>query len=215
MRPTAGEVSFPRRAALQLLPALAAVTLPSQSVAIVTDPFSGGPGKARYILMRPGETSFEAASMVDSNPINKQQSERGLTARGRAQVTRSIEALTQMGITSPQIFYDSGVRATETAEMIAVGLGTPRKDVEPEFRWLEARGLGALDGTDLGEATKRLRIMDALDIDNSPETTDDGTPSDSINEVYSRLRNTVLKIENTYGGGKYVFQVSAQPILHR
>ena len=36
------------------------------------------------------------------------------------------------------------------------------------------------------------------------EPSDDGTPSDSINEVFSRVRNTVAKIEQTYGSGDFV-----------
>ena len=41
----------------------------------------------RYILMRPGETTFEAADIVDSNPINKQNSQ--VTHSGPTLSTRS------------------------------------------------------------------------------------------------------------------------------
>lgn len=73
----------------------------------------------RYILLRPGETTFEAAGIVDSNPINKQSSERGLTERGRAQVRRSAAALLAAGVDSPIIFHDSGARASQTADEVA------------------------------------------------------------------------------------------------
>ena len=118
----------------------------------------------RYILFRPGECVFEAADIVDSNPINKQSEERGLTSKGREQVRHSVKAL--------------------KARCAAAGLMIPRKDVEPEFRWLEARGLGALEGGSLQEACAILRKLDAEDIDNAAEPTDDGTPSDSVNEVF-------------------------------
>ena len=49
-----------------------------------------------------------------------------------------------------------------------------------------------------------MRALDEEDIDNTPEETDDGTPSDSVNEIISRLRNTVSKIENTYGSGDFI-----------
>ena len=159
----------------------------------------------RYLLLRPGETTFEAAGMVDSNPINKQQTERGLTPRGRAQVQAAAEAIDARGIGSEvKIFFDNGARATQTADIVANRLQIPRKDVDPEFRWLEARGLGELDGTDLREASARMQALDALDIDNSAEPSDDGTPSDSINEVFSRMRNTISKIESSYSGGTFI-----------
>ena len=49
-----------------------------------------------------------------------------------------------------------------------------------------------------------MGAMDVLDIDNAPEPTDDGTPSDSVNEIFLRMRNTITKIENTYGGGDFI-----------
>ena len=154
---------------------------------------------------------FEAARMVDSNPINKNVADRGLTSQGMQQVERSVEKLRELrasglpeGPIAPRIFYDNGARATQTADIVARDLNVPRRDVEPEFRWLEARGLGALDGTDLKSATLRLRALDALDVDNGPEPSDDGTPSDSINEVFSRMRNTVAKIESVTGGDDFL-----------
>lgn len=33
---------------------------------------------------------------------------------------------------------------------------------------------------------------------------DDGTPNDSVNDVFSRLRNTVAKIEANFAGGEFI-----------
>lgn len=154
--------------------------------------------------------------MVDSNPINKQQSERGLTATGREQVLRSAQAMRRLGVEGSaglRIFYDSGARATQTAELLASELGVSRRDVEPEFRWLEARGFGALDGTDLAAARARVRALDERDIDNSPDPSEDGTPADSVNEIFSRMRNTVAKIESSFGGGDFVIVGGSSEVL--
>jgi broad specificity phosphatase PhoE len=151
-----------------------------------------------YILLRPGETTFEAAGLVDSNPINKGVADRGLTSRGREQVRQTVSELQARGITSPIVFYDNGARATQTADIVASLLTVPRARMEPEFRWLEARGLGVLDGTPLTQALVRMRELDAMD--DVPEPSDDGTPNDSLNEVFTRLRNTILKIETCYSG---------------
>ena len=169
----------------------------------VTDP-AFGRLRSRYILFRPGQTLFESAGMIDSNPINKGTAERGLTVRGREQVAESARRLKEIGVGSPTIFYDNGARATQTAEVISQTLQIPRARLEPEFRWLEARGLGAWDGLDAKKTLARIRSMDALDIDNAADPSDDGTPSDSVNDVFSRLRNTISKIESTYGGGDFI-----------
>lgn len=154
----------------------------------------------RYYLLRPGETTFEAADMVDSNPINKQQTERGLTSAGREQVRRAADALLARNVTTPTIFYDNGARATQTADIIAEALMVPRVRVEPEFRWLEGRGYGVLDGGYLQLARARMRALDLQDSASAAPEAEDGTPSDSVEDVFVRLRNTVLKIENTYSG---------------
>ena len=113
---------------------------------------------------------------MDSNQINKQSEERGLTSKGREQVRDSAKALKARGVTSPVIFYDNGARASQTADIIAGELTVPRSQVEPEFRWLEARGLGTLEGDSLREAATTLRALDNADIDNRAAPTDDGTP---------------------------------------
>ena len=170
---------------------------------IITDP-SFLRLRNRYILFRPGETIFEAADLVDSNPINKGAEDRGLTAAGRSQVRRAAELLRERGVDAPIIFYDNGARATQTADILGDALSIPRNRMEPEFRWLEARGYGAFEGGSLRDATSTMRALDARDVDNRPEESEDGTPSDSANDVFSRMRNTIAKIESTYGGGDVV-----------
>ena len=91
-------------------------------------------------------------------------------------------------------------RATQTADIIAEALMVPRVRVEPEFRWLEGRGYGVLDGGYLQLARARMRALDLQDSASAAPEAEDGTPSDSVEDVFVRLRNTVLKIENTYSG---------------
>ena len=158
----------------------------------------------RYILLRPGQTTFEAADIVDSNPINKGGNERGLTQLGREQVIASAREMQARGVDSPIIFYDNGARASQTADVLGRELTISRNRMEPEFRWLEARGLGALDGSNLRLASKQLRALDEQGVDSAAEEADDGTPSDSLNEVFVRLRNTVAKVETSYSGDDVV-----------
>jgi broad specificity phosphatase PhoE len=196
-------VDVPRRALLMHAVSIASLTAaPSASIATV-DPFFERL-RARYILLRPGETVFEAADIVDSNPINKGDNNRGLTAKGREQVIESAKLLRELGVDPTAVFYDNGARASQTADIISRELNIPRARMEPEFRWLEGRGLGALEGTSRREAVKLISALDRQDIDNGAAPADDGTPSDSVNDVFSRMRNTVTKIEQTYGSGDFI-----------
>ena len=111
MRPALASVA--RRALLLHALPFATLYWPSRGTALTTDPLFERL-RNRYILLRPGETTFEAAGMVDSNPINKGNSDRGLTSRGREQVRRSVEALQARGVdTGVTVFYDNGARATQ------------------------------------------------------------------------------------------------------
>jgi broad specificity phosphatase PhoE len=154
----------------------------------------------RYILLRPGETTWEARGLVDSSPINKLAAERGLTKAGRDQVRRAARQLASRGVTSPYVWYDTGSRASQTAEIVAEELGVPRSRQEPEFYFLEARGLGNLDEERIREVLPRVRTMDRADSAATPEPSDDGTPADSIDDVYVRVRQMVSKVENSFSG---------------
>ena len=60
-------------------------------------------------------------------------------------------------------------------------------------QWLEGRGAGVLDGSTLREASATVRALDLVDIDAHVDAGEDGTPGDSVNEVFCRMRNTVAK----------------------
>lgn len=157
----------------------------------------------RYILLRPGETTFEAAAMVDSDPINKMSKDRGLTKKGRAQVSASAKELKRLGI-MPYVFFDIGARASQTAYILKEELGISENNMQPEYLFLEARGWGEWDGAELKEATARMREIDNNDINGIPEASDEGAPTDSLNDVFCRMRNTILKCENSYAGADIV-----------
>lgn len=222
MRVPSIESSLARRVLLHALPLVAvpwpAVAVPTADEAspplpppsppaekpYILDPFFSRL-RNNYILFRPGETTFEAADIVDSNPINKGNSDRGLTSKGREQVLRSAKEIRRRGLGDGiTIFYDNGARGTQTAQIISEELSIPRSNVEPEFRWLEARGLGDLEGTSLRAAGPTIRAIDALSESGRPEPTDDGTPADSVLDVFSRMRNTIAKCESVTAGATFL-----------
>lgn len=154
----------------------------------------------RYILLRPGQTSYDAAERIDSNPINKLDVARGLTERGRAAVGEAARELARRGVEDPIVWYDSGARAAQTAEIVGEVLLVPRTRLVPEYSFLSARGLGVLDRGNASLVIPLVHEADALDSAYAPDEADDGTPSDSIDDVFVRVRQAVSKIETQYSG---------------
>jgi broad specificity phosphatase PhoE len=154
----------------------------------------------RYVLLRPGETTYDAAGMLDTNPINKLDVARGLTDRGREQVHVAARRLLERGIDTPVVWYDSGARAAQTAEILGEVLSVPRTRLVPEYSFLSARGMGALDRGNATLLLPRVRAADSETSGWAPEEAEDGTPSDSIEDVFVRVRQAVSKIETQFSG---------------
>ena len=98
-------------------------------------------------------------------------------------------------LTSLRRVFCAGVRQVRALK--------PHFDAELESL-KERRGWGALEGTELRAARAKLLALDALDILNTPEPTDDATPPDSVNDVFVRLRNCIGALENKYPGQEFL-----------
>lgn len=92
----------------------------------------------------------------------------------------------------------------ETAEVLAYELNIRRERVVPEFSFLDARGLGALDGRPQSEVQRLLADMDHKDVTMKPMPNDDGTPNDSASDVFVRVRQLLSKLETQYFGERIV-----------
>eukprot|EP00962_Isochrysis_galbana_P021534 scaffold6354_cov126-Isochrysis_galbana.AAC.11 len=191
-----------RQAVLRTILSCAAVAVPWQPQrALSINGLTNFQGLSnRYVLLRPGETTYDAAGIIDTNPINKLDVARGLTDRGRAQVHEAARQLLERGIDAPVVWYDSGARAAQTAEIVGDVLSVPRTRLVPEYSFLSARGMGALDRGNATLELQRVHAADALDTAWAPSAADDGTPSESIDDVFVRVRQAVSKIETQYSG---------------
>ena len=103
-----------------------ATQYPVTGWAVTGDPFFTRL-KARYILFSPGETTFEAANIVDSNPINKQNSQRGLTEKGRVQV-----ASPTFGPLIPSTFFRRLIPSPFSA--VSLPISATKASFEIDFR---------------------------------------------------------------------------------
>eukprot|EP00171_Calliarthron_tuberculosum_P021542 IDg21542t1 len=159
-----------------------------------------------YYLMRAAECVADAQGVARSNPIEMTSIDvHGLTRGGIQQAINAAEALR-----SEDVEYDAWIwsaiatNSMETAEVLAYELNIRRERVVPEFSFLDARGLGALDGRPQSEVKRILKDMDSKDVTLKPMPNDDGTPNDSASDVFVRVRQLLSKLETQYFGERIV-----------
>ena len=195
-----------RVAQARLLGLLVAARAPARpSSALVR--FDQQPLRNRYILVRAGETASDAKGVINSNPINRADVEMGgLTARGRRQVVAAARAIQARGVRAPVIWFSTAASSTQTALAISDEFRLPRYSPVPEYNFLDARGLGALDGGPVA-ALADVHAADARDEGSRPPASDDGTPDESVGDVISRARQ-MLSITETQNMGQDVIIVA-------
>eukprot|EP00178_Gracilaria_changii_P020929 TRINITY_DN615_c0_g1_i1.p1 TRINITY_DN615_c0_g1~~TRINITY_DN615_c0_g1_i1.p1 ORF type:complete len:374 (-),score=39.88 TRINITY_DN615_c0_g1_i1:64-1185(-) len=155
-----------------------------------------------YFLMRACETVSDATRVVNSNPVNKLSLEKhSLTKRGVNQAIRASEALMKEGLSSDAWIWPSvTISAFETAEIVASKLRIRREQLVPEFSFLDARGVGALDGGQTSDVRSVVVENDTKDSNWRPQAGEDGTPNDSSQDVFVRVTQLLNKLETQYFG---------------
>ncbi|KAI0566633.1 Histidine phosphatase [Gracilaria domingensis] len=152
--------------------------------------------------MRACETVSDATRVINSNPVHKLSLEKhSLTRRGVDQAIRASDALVKEGLSSDAWIWPSvTISAFQTAEIVASKLRIRREQIVPEFSFLDARGVGALDGGKTSEVRRVLEENDKKDSSWRPQAGEDGTPNDSSQDVFVRVTQLLNKLETQYFG---------------
>lgn len=153
-----------------------------------------------YFLMRAAETPADVLGTAVTNPIERMSlSLQSLTKQGVSHTMRASSALESFALKSDSIGDDVWIwpsiatASYETAEVMAATLRVPRSHIVPEFSFLDARGLGSLQSpadAHLGDAQNGTQWR--------PPPADDGTPNDSVDDVFVRVRQLISKLETQY-----------------
>lgn len=201
-------ISLPRRDFLQRLLATAATIValptvtPSSASAVnglhifpLREPLSNN-----YYLMRACETRSDAANVTAVNPVDKLSiSKLGLTRVGVDNAILASRALEEAGVTADTWIWPSvTISAFETAEIVASQLRVRRDRIVPEFSFLDARGVGALEGEPVPRVRRIVHDHDSKDPSWRPDPGEDGTPNDSAEDVFVRVRQFISKLETQY-----------------
>lgn len=155
-----------------------------------------------YYLMRACQTVSDALGVCNSNPVNKLSIKlHGLTPAGVEQAMRASKALVKEGVGSEAWIWPSVTTSSfETAEIIAYNLNVRREQIVPEFSFLDARGVGAMEGGRLADIRRVVVEHDRVDSNWRPVPGEDGTPNDSTEDVFVRVRQLLSKLETQYFG---------------
>ncbi|GIL85701.1 hypothetical protein Vretimale_13189 [Volvox reticuliferus] len=162
----------------------------------------------RYFLVRAGESYNESVDEPLTNPVWKTSEKHGLSELGKQQVLLGlVPELERIGACGDGCWLWPSItqNAYQTAEVVAFQLGIGRSRIVPEYSFLDARGLGALETLRLGEAQQAVAAGDLLDADWRPPKGTDGTPHESSQDVMVRMRQALSITETQYFGEDVLF----------
>ncbi|PKI56955.1 uncharacterized protein LOC116212882 [Punica granatum] len=153
----------------------------------------------RYFLVRAGESEFESLGIINTNPVTKTSVDSGLSEKGKKQTVRAAFGLKEMGACESNCWIWPSItqRAYQAAEIIASVNGVSRSYIVPEYSFLDARGLGAYEGRKL-EYVSEVYESDSISPSIRPPPIDDGTPNESISDVFVRVTQLMSILETQY-----------------
>ncbi|KAJ9163737.1 hypothetical protein P3X46_023371 [Hevea brasiliensis] len=155
----------------------------------------------RYYLVRAGESEFESLGIINTNPVAKTSVDSGLSEKGKKQTVKAALELKAMGACDRGCWIWPSItqRAYQAAEIIAAINGISRSFIVPEYSFLDARGLGAYEGKNL-DALSEVYESDTISPRNKPPPIDDGTPNESVADVFVRVTQLMSILETQYSG---------------
>ncbi|GLU20704.1 hypothetical protein SLE2022_368880 [Rubroshorea leprosula] len=153
----------------------------------------------RYFLVRAGESEYESLGIINTNPVAKTSVDSGLSEKGKKQTVRAALELQGMEACERNCWIWPSItqRAYQAAEIIASVNGVSRSYIVPEYSFLDARGLGAFEGKKL-EAVSEVYASDSISPTIKPPPTDDGTPNESVSDVFVRVTQLMSILETQY-----------------
>ncbi|GAA0158660.1 mutase [Lithospermum erythrorhizon] len=155
----------------------------------------------RYFLVRAGESEYENLGIINTNPVAKTSVDNGLSENGKKQTVKAALALKKIGACEGSCWIWPSItqRAYQAAEIIAAANGITRSYIVPEYSFLDARGLGAYEGKTLNSISE-VYASDTISANIKPPPIDDGTPNESVSDVFVRVTQLMSILETQYSG---------------
>ncbi|KMT10587.1 hypothetical protein BVRB_5g117080 [Beta vulgaris subsp. vulgaris] len=155
----------------------------------------------RYFLVRAGESQYESLGVINTNPVAKTSVDNGLSENGKRQTVKAALELKKLGACNGSCWIWPSItqRAYQAAEIIASVNKLDRSHIVPEYSFLDARGLGAYEGKAL-ESVSEVYASDGVSPNIKPPPIDDGTPNESVGDVFVRVTQLMSILETQYSG---------------
>lgn len=154
-----------------------------------------------YYLVRAGESEWESANVLHTNPVDKTNVQSGLSAKGKQQAVAAARRVRALGVCEEGCWVWPSIaqRAYQSAEIIAYVNEVTYSRIVPEYSFLDARGVGAFEGQPL-EAMGEIYLGDSSSSRWRPPPTTDGTPHESASDVLVRVTQLMSILETQYSG---------------
>ncbi|KAJ4821447.1 Phosphoglycerate mutase family protein [Rhynchospora pubera] len=155
----------------------------------------------RYFLVRSGESTFERAGVIRTNPVSKTSVDSGLSVDGLRQTARAALELKRLGACEDDCWIWPSItqRSYQAAEIIASVNEVNHIRIVPEYSFLDARGLGSFEGRGLATLSE-VYASDEISADIKPPAINDGTPNESVADVFVRVTQLMSILETQYFG---------------
>lgn len=153
----------------------------------------------KYYLVRSGESEYEKLGVLNTNPVMKTSVDSGLSYEGRIQTVKSALELRRIGACDGSCWIWPSItqRSYQAGEIIAEVNGVNRSRIVPEYSFLDSRGLGAYEGKNL-DSIREVYAMDNISAYTKPPKTNDGTPNESVADVFVRMTQLMSIVETQY-----------------
>lgn len=159
----------------------------------------------RYYLVRSGESELEKKGIINTNPVAKTSMDSGLSEEGKEQALKAALELEAMGACQGSCWIWPSItqRAYQAAEIIATVNSIDRSRIVPEYSFLDARGLGAFEGRALKDINE-IYASDLISPNMKPPPFTDGTPNESVADVFVRVTQLMSILETQYSSDNII-----------
>jgi hypothetical protein len=156
-----------------------------------------------YHFLRAGPSELELQGIYSTNALFVTNRENAMHPSGEAIIDQALEVMRQQ---PPTIAYHSlAANGMDTGDYIARQLQLGREKLLPEFTYLDQRGIGLWNDSDETIVKPAVWALDYLEagergMNGRPPPTVDGTPNETLNDQFVRLRQFLSLQESRTAG---------------
>jgi broad specificity phosphatase PhoE len=157
----------------------------------------------RYHLMRAGKSLLEEQGIWSTEPLFLANREDALAASGQEQVVLASQQLKSLATRPTVVKYSLAASCIDTVNIIGRELKMGRDQQVPEITFMDPRGIGKWDMLNRADSLPAVWAMDADEagpygLKARPPPNEDGTPNETLEDQFVRLRQVMSNLEATY-----------------